>query len=81
MGKHVLCELEPAGLRRAQAASYCGVSASHFDRMVDGGVLPKPRPLGGVNIWLRRELDEALFAITPTGESGENSCDRAFGLE
>ncbi|GGB00139.1 hypothetical protein GCM10011324_07910 [Allosediminivita pacifica] len=72
---------EPTGLQRQHAAAHCGVSPGHFDRMVCEGTLPAPRALGGVNIWLRPELDAALYAISPKDENGGGtSCDAAFGL-
>lgn len=72
---------EPTGLKRQDAAAHCGVSPGHFDRMVKEGVLPPPRPLGGVNVWLRQELDAALFALAPKDAvTGGTSCDAAFGL-
>lgn len=71
----------PTGLRRVDAARHCGVSAGHFDKMVSDNVLPAARQLGGVKVWLRQELDDAMFALTIIGgEGGENSCDAAFGL-
>jgi hypothetical protein len=43
--------------------------------------LPLPRALGGVNLWLRQELDEALFSIAPAdARAGGTSCDAAFKL-
>lgn len=70
---------EPTGLRRVDAASHCGVSAGHFDRMVKDGFLPPPRDLSGVKVWLRQELDDALFNLSPIGdEIGGNSCDALF---
>ncbi len=53
----------------------------HFDRMVKEGVLPSPRDLLGVKVWLRQELDDALFALVCIGdEGGGNTCDSAFGM-
>mgnify|MGYP003383636002 CR=1 FL=1 len=71
----------PTGLRRERAAQHCGVSAGHFDKMVADGVLPGARQLGSVKVWLRQDLDDAMFALAIIGgEGGENSCDAAFGL-
>ncbi len=70
---------EPTGLRRVDAAAHCGISAGHFDRMVKDGFLPSPRDLAGVKVWLRQELDDALFNLAPIGdENGGNSCDALF---
>lgn len=70
---------EPTGLRRVDAAHHCGVSSGHFDRMVKDGVLPAPRDARGVKVWLRQELDDALFGLSTIGdEGGGNSCDALF---
>lgn len=70
----------PAGLRRVPAAVHCGVSPVHFDKMIEEGQLPAPRKLGGVKVWLRLELDEAMQALPAEGdEFGENTCDQLFG--
>ena len=67
----------PTGLRRVDAAKHCGVSTGYFDRMVAEGLLPQPRLFGdGVKLWIRQELDDALYAL-PT-EDGGNSCDHLF---
>lgn len=69
----------PTGLRRVDAALHCGVSAGHFDRMVKEGVMPPPRDQLGVKVWLRQELDDALFGLPVIGEEGGgNSCDALF---
>ncbi len=71
----------PCSLRRGHAAVHCGVSPTHFDRMVREGVLPSPRDLKGIKVWLRAELDDALFALPEIGtDGGGNTCDAAFGL-
>ncbi len=71
----------PAALKRAKAAAHCDVSVGYFDRMVREGILPEPRLLGGVKVWLRQELDDALFGLgAQNNEGGENTCDAAFGL-
>lgn len=70
----------PTGLRRVDAARHCGVSLGHFDAMVKTGVLPAARPLGTVKVWLRQELDDALFALPGAGhDTGGNTCDALFG--
>lgn len=71
----------PTALRRVDAARHCAVSPGHFDRMVREGVLPPARNLPGTPVWLRQELDDALFSLPQMGEEGgHNSCDAAFGL-
>lgn len=71
----------PTGLRRVAAARHCGVSPGHFDKLVREAVMPAPRDLFGVRVWIRQELDEALFGLAaPGSEGGGTSCDAAFGL-
>lgn len=70
----------PTGLRRVDAARHCGVSAGHFDKLVASGLMPEARDLLGVKVWLRQELDEALFSLAVQGNrGGGTSCDAAFG--
>lgn len=72
--------ITPAGMKRYAAAVYCGVSEGHFDKMVAARLLPQPVALGTVRIWLREELDDALFALRTSAEGEVNTCDQAFGL-
>lgn len=50
--------IQPRGLRRAQAAAYLGISPSHFDKQREAGVIPSPKLMFGVHLWDRRKLDE-----------------------
>lgn len=71
----------PASLRREDAARYCGCSATHFDGLVRQAIMPLPRDLAGVKVWLRSELDDALLGLMPIGgEKRDNSFDGLFGL-
>jgi len=70
----------PTGLRRADAALHCGVSPGYFDDLVRLGILPPPRRLGpSVKLWMRHELDTALFSLPVEGvareSDTENPCD------
>lgn len=74
----MLSNATPRAFRRADAAMYCGVGATLFDQLVDCGTLPKPRVLSlNVRIWLRDDLDRALFLlpIEGGGDTSENPCD------
>jgi hypothetical protein len=72
---------QPTGLRRTDAARHWGVSPAHFDRLVAEGVAPAPRDSRGVKIWLRQELDDAMFDLPVIGDDRrDNTCDAAFGL-
>lgn len=71
-----------AGLRRGQAAQYCGHSPGHFDKLVKNGTYPPGRIADGVVVWLRWELDAALANLPTSGGhdwSDGNTCDEAFG--
>jgi predicted DNA-binding transcriptional regulator AlpA len=62
--------LAPRGLCRVEAAAYIGVSASLFDRMIEGGMMPKPKHIWGRRVWDRLQLDQA-FAAIPSGGKRE----------
>jgi excisionase family DNA binding protein len=47
-------------LSRREAASYCGVSNSSFDRAVKRGDLPTPICVGRRRLWKAEALDSAL---------------------
>lgn len=55
--------IEPRGLRREQAAHYVGVSPSHFDRLVEEGVLPRANNLKGCKVWDRYKIDKTLDSV------------------
>ena len=72
---------DPTGMKRTDAALHCGVSPGHFDKLVREGLMPSPRHLSGVDVWLRQELDDVLFGIAPEDKAGDlSSCDDAFDL-
>jgi predicted DNA-binding transcriptional regulator AlpA len=48
------------GLSRDEAAMYCGVSATMFDRLVNDGRMPGPRRIDGRKVWDIRSLDVAF---------------------
>jgi excisionase family DNA binding protein len=47
-------------LSRREAANYCGVSQSSFDRAVKRGDLPGPIRVGRRTLWRAESLDAAL---------------------
>jgi predicted DNA-binding transcriptional regulator AlpA len=49
-------KLPPGLLRRVQAARYCSVGASTWDRLAAAGQTPTPIKLGGSVAWSHREL-------------------------
>jgi hypothetical protein len=63
----------PRLLPAAEAAAYLGISASTLR------ALPIPRRiLGGRKLYDRIDL-EAYASSLPTEDTGENTCDKAFG--
>ena len=53
----------PRWLRRASAADYLSVSPSQFDKWVALGTIPTSTKIGGVVLWDRFALDDAIEAI------------------
>jgi len=64
------------GLSRDEAAMYCGVSATLFDRMVQDGRMPGPRRIDGRKVWDIRSIDVA-FDRLPVEDSGGNGWEDA----
>jgi excisionase family DNA binding protein len=50
-------------LSRREAAAYCGVSSSSFDRAVKRGDLPAPIRVGRRRLWKAEALDTALDGL------------------
>jgi predicted DNA-binding transcriptional regulator AlpA len=67
--------LAPRGLSREQAASYVGVGATLFDRMVLDGRMPKCKPMDGRRVWDRKQLDDALEALPNAGAKASPNVD------
>jgi hypothetical protein len=57
----------PQGLRRIEAAAYAGISPTKFDDWVSRGLMPKPKRVDRVVIWLRDHLDAALRGLPDEG--------------
>jgi predicted DNA-binding transcriptional regulator AlpA len=88
---HALPPSSRRGFDRKEAASYVGVSTTHFDKLVRQRVMPPPNLLLGRNVWDIRALDrvldamsglDALGAHSPVGE--DDDLDRelaAFGAK
>lgn len=58
----------PRGLSRVEAARYIGVSPGTFDRLVEEGVMPKPKRIRARLVYDRLELDAAFDALGETQE-------------
>ena len=62
----------PRGLNRLQAASYVGVSAATFDRMIAGGMMPVgKRASENRVVWDLTELD-IHFQQLPSVDGGDD---------
>jgi len=59
----------PLGMREPIAAAYIGVSTTTFRKMVEDGVMPKPKRYGGLVVWDRRAVDEAFTALDAVNEA------------
>jgi excisionase family DNA binding protein len=55
------------GLSESEAAVYLSLSPSFFRRLVDQGVMPRPRVAGGRRIWDIEELDLAFRTLPREG--------------
>jgi len=61
----------PRAMKRANAAAYCDLSESAFEREVLEGRLPQPVKLGNRDHWCKNALDAALDHITGQGQDNE----------
>lgn len=69
-GEEVLpASLAPRGLSRGQAATYIGVSASTFDKLIAAQQMPPPKKLRGRLVWDRKRLDECFEALDDDGNN------------
>ena len=60
------------GLSRDEAAMYCGISASLFDRMVADGRMPAPRRIDGRKVWDIRSIDVAFDRLPIEDSQGQD---------
>ena len=58
------------GLSEPEAAIYLSLSPSFFRRLVQQGMMPRPRVLGSRRIWDVEELDLAFKALPREGGEG-----------
>jgi hypothetical protein len=65
-------DFTPRGLRRADAARYLGISASHFDKQREEGAIPPPLRMFGVMLWDRHALD-TLFGDKPAAANDNDN--------
>ena len=57
--------LAPIGATRDVAAAYLSLSPTMFGRLVDAGLMPRPRPVGARKIWDLEEVRLAFKALPP----------------
>jgi predicted DNA-binding transcriptional regulator AlpA len=60
------------GLSRDEAAMYCGISATLFDRLVADGRMPGPYRIDGRKVWDIRAVDLA-FDELPRDDATQRS--------
>lgn len=56
------------GLEEAEAAIYVGIGTTLFQKLVEGGQMPRPRLLGKRKIWDVDDLDAAFRSLPREGE-------------
>lgn len=61
----VVTHVRPRCLSRDEAARYVGIGASAFAAWVENGVLPKPLPISGVEIYDTHAIDRCRRAGLP----------------
>lgn len=66
---HALPSTSRRGYDRKEAASYVGVSPTHFDKLVRAGAMPQPVRFLGRKIWDRAALDRVLDDLSGISES------------
>jgi hypothetical protein len=66
-GKNSRALLLRRGLSEVEAAIYLSLSPSFFRRLVDQGVMPRPRIAGARRVWDVEELDLAFKALPREG--------------
>ena len=61
--------IERLALSRIDAARLITVSPREFDQLVTSGDMPSPRRIGGLDRWLRKDIEDALSAMPECGPS------------
>lgn len=64
--------LPPRLIGRQAAAAYVSISPTKFDELVESGLMPLPRRLGGRRrAWDVRDLDAAIAQLPVAGEDSD----------
>lgn len=61
----------PAALNRKDAALYLSLTPAQFEAAINEEVMPLPIKVAGKELWIRRQLDEALEALNGGGGDWE----------
>lgn len=69
----------PRGLSRIEAARYIGVSPGTFDKLVDEGLMPKPKHVRARLIFDRNAIDMAFSALGDEGKVGNDFDEDQYG--
>jgi predicted DNA-binding transcriptional regulator AlpA len=84
MGAHKLADglsYPPRGMRANRAAAYLGMSTSSFNRLVDDKLMPSGKPIGGMVIWDRLELETAFENLNKPDDDSGNSMHKFLGIK
>jgi predicted DNA-binding transcriptional regulator AlpA len=65
------------GLSRDEAATYCGIGTTLFDRLVADGRMPSPRRIDGRRVWDIRAIDVAFDELPREDAEQKSSWDDA----
>jgi predicted DNA-binding transcriptional regulator AlpA len=65
------------GLSRDEAAIYCGIGATLFDRLVADGRMPAPLRIDGRKVWDVRKIDLSFDDLAREDASQQSSWEDA----
>jgi predicted DNA-binding transcriptional regulator AlpA len=65
------------GLSREEAAMYCGIGTTSFDRLVADGRMPKPFRIGNRVLWDIRKIDLRIDELSHDDDTGKSSWEDA----
>lgn len=59
------------GLSESEAALYIGIGSTNFRALVEKGIMPRPRVLGGRRLWDVDDLDAAFRSLPVAGSDNK----------
>ena len=71
--RSITCPREPIALSLEEAAAFVGMSATHFLRLMNEGVMPHPRRAGGRRLWDAEECIAAFRRLPREGGMSDPS--------